>query len=78
MHRYEGMFFLHLPGEGSRLLARAHPEEPQDTPKDTHMNIARKIGITVAATLVSFSLVGVSAPAQADSSWGWRTPVSSR
>ena len=54
------------------------PEEPQDTTKDTHMNIARKIGLTVAATLVSFSLVGISAPAHADTSWGWRTPVSSR
>ena len=35
------------------------------------MNIARKIGITVAATALSLGLLGVSAPAQAkDSSWG--------
>ncbi len=36
------------------------------------MNLARKIGITVAATALSLGLLGVSAPAQAvkDSSWG--------
>lgn len=35
------------------------------------MNIARKIAITVAATALSLGLVGISAPAQADSSWGY-------
>ena len=35
------------------------------------MKIARKVGITVAATIVSFGLLGVSAPAHAmDTSWG--------
>ena len=35
------------------------------------MNIARKVCITVAATAVSFGLLGVAAPAEArDSSWG--------
>ncbi len=39
------------------------------------MNIARKVGITVAATAVSLGLLGVSAPAQArDSSWGCGGP----
>lgn len=36
------------------------------------MKILRKVGITFAATAVSFGLLGVSAPAHAlvDSSWG--------
>ena len=34
------------------------------------MNIARKIGITLAATAVSLGLLGFATPAQADSSWG--------
>ncbi len=39
------------------------------------MNLARKIGITVAATAISLGLLGVSAPAQArDSSWGCGGP----
>ena len=36
------------------------------------MNLARKIALTVAATLLSVGIVGTAAPAQADSSWGWR------
>ncbi len=39
------------------------------------MNIVRKIGITVAATSISFGLLSVSAPAQArDISWGCGGP----
>lgn len=35
------------------------------------MNIARKLGIIVAASALSVGLLGVSAPAEArDSSWG--------
>jgi hypothetical protein len=35
------------------------------------MNIARKLGIIVAASALSVGLLGVSAPAQAkDTSWG--------
>jgi hypothetical protein len=35
------------------------------------MNIARKLGILVAASALSVGLLGVSAPAQArDTSWG--------
>ena len=34
------------------------------------MNIARKVAVTVAAAALSVGLVGISAPAHADSSWG--------
>ena len=34
------------------------------------MSKLRTIAVTVAATTLSLSLVGVSAPAHADSSWG--------
>jgi len=34
------------------------------------MSIVRKFGITIAATAVSLGLLGISAPAQADTSWG--------
>ena len=35
------------------------------------MNIARKVAIAVATAGLSLGLLGISAPAQADSSWGW-------
>ena len=34
------------------------------------MNIGRKVAIALAATGLSLGLLGISAPAQADSSWG--------
>lgn len=34
------------------------------------MRMTRKICIMIAATAVSFGLLGVTAPAQADTSWG--------
>lgn len=40
------------------------------------MKIARKIVVTLAATIVSLGLVSMtSAPAHADSSWGYRVVV---
>ncbi|WP_205471784.1 hypothetical protein [Nocardioides sp. SYSU D00038] len=39
--------------------------------------IVRKISIVVAAAAVSVGLLGVSAPAEADSSWGWVAPQKS-
>lgn len=48
---------------------RAIPWAPED--KDSAMNVARKLAVTVAATVLSVGLVGLtSAPAQADTSWG--------
>ena len=42
------------------------------------MNIARKLAVTLAATIVSLGLVSMtSAPAHADSSWGYRVIVKS-
>ncbi|GGO73412.1 hypothetical protein [Nocardioides deserti] len=42
------------------------------------MNIARKVGITIAAAAVSVGLLGISAPAaHADTSWGYRIAPSS-
>ncbi len=35
------------------------------------MNIARKAAIAVATAGLSLGLLGISAPAQADSSWGY-------
>jgi hypothetical protein len=37
------------------------------------MNIGRKVAVVLAATGLSLGLLGISAPAQADSSWGWIT-----
>jgi len=37
------------------------------------MNIARKIAIAVVTATLSVGLLGISAPAQADSSW-WGRP----
>jgi hypothetical protein len=34
------------------------------------MKFARRLAIVIAATAVSFGVLGSSAPAQADSSWG--------
>ena len=34
------------------------------------MKIARKVAVALAATGLSIGLLGVAAPAQADSSWG--------
>ncbi len=34
------------------------------------MTIVRRVGITIAATAVSFGLLGLASPAEADSSWG--------
>lgn len=34
------------------------------------MKFARRLGIVIAATTVSLGLLGLTAPAQADSSWG--------
>jgi hypothetical protein len=34
------------------------------------MNIGRKVAVVVAATGLSLGLLGISAPAQADTSWG--------
>jgi hypothetical protein len=36
------------------------------------MNFARKAVIAAAATAVSFGLLGISAPAHADTSWGYK------
>ena len=35
------------------------------------MNIARKVAIAAATVGLSLGLLGITAPAQADSSWGW-------
>jgi hypothetical protein len=37
------------------------------------MNIARKAAIALATAGLSLGLLGISAPAQADSTWGWIT-----
>ena len=34
------------------------------------MNIVRKVAIATTAALLSFGLLGISAPAHADVSWG--------
>ena len=34
------------------------------------MNILRKVAIATTAALLSFGLLGISAPAHADMSWG--------
>lgn len=34
------------------------------------MNIARKVAIAVVTATLSFGLLGISAPAHADSTWG--------
>jgi hypothetical protein len=34
------------------------------------MNIGRKVAVALAAMGLSLGLLGISAPAQADSSWG--------
>jgi hypothetical protein len=34
------------------------------------MNIARKVAIVLATTGLSLGLLGITAPAQADTSWG--------
>ena len=36
------------------------------------MNIARKVAIALVAATMSVGLLGISAPAHADSSWGLR------
>lgn len=41
------------------------------------MSILRKVVLAAVAAGLSVALVGVSAPAQADSSWGYRTPPTS-
>jgi hypothetical protein len=38
--------------------------------KDTTMKFVRKIGVVAAACAVSFGLLGITAPAHADMSWG--------
>jgi hypothetical protein len=38
--------------------------------KDTSMKFVRKIGVVAAACAVSFGLLGITAPAHADMSWG--------
>jgi hypothetical protein len=35
------------------------------------MKIVRRIGIVVATAAVSFGIIGLSAPAHADISWGY-------
>lgn len=35
------------------------------------MKIARKFGIVVVAATLSFGIVGITAPAHADTSWGY-------
>ncbi len=42
------------------------------------MNIARKVAIALVTAGLSIGLVAVSAPAQADSSWPYRTTLGSR
>jgi hypothetical protein len=37
------------------------------------MNIARKVAIALVTATMSIGLLGISAPAHADSSWGWRS-----
>jgi hypothetical protein len=36
------------------------------------MNIARKVAIALVTATMSVGLLGISAPAHADSTWGWR------
>ncbi|GAB7005014.1 hypothetical protein JCM18899A_24870 [Nocardioides sp. AN3] len=38
--------------------------------KDTTMKFVRKIGVVAAACAVSFGLLGITAPAHADFTWG--------
>ena len=42
------------------------------------MNIARKVAIAVVTATLSVGLLGISAPANADSSWGRCTVKSCR
>lgn len=35
------------------------------------MNIARKVAVVVATAGLSLGLLGISAPAQADTTWGY-------
>ena len=37
------------------------------------MNIARKVAVAFVAAALSIGLVSISAPAQADTSWPYRT-----
>ena len=37
------------------------------------MNIAKKVAVALATAGLSLGLLGITAPAQADSTWGWIT-----
>ncbi len=39
------------------------------------MNIARKIAVAIVTATLSFGLLGISAPAHADSGWGPRPGI---
>jgi hypothetical protein len=43
----------------------------QDIEAGGFMNIARKAAIALATAGLSLGLLGISAPAQADTTWGW-------
>jgi hypothetical protein len=51
-----------------RKASRVDP--PNEHDKDTNMKFVRKIGVVAAACAVSFGLLGVTAPAHADWTWG--------
>ncbi|MGY2700963.1 MULTISPECIES: hypothetical protein [unclassified Nocardioides] len=45
---------------------------------EREMNVTRKVAIAVVTATLSFGLLGISAPAHADSSWNGRPPAGGR
>jgi hypothetical protein len=58
----------HLP-PSQRILSPGHPWGPITQRWDI-MNFARKIAFVVASATLSVGLLGISAPAHADFTWG--------
>ena len=42
------------------------------------MNVARKVAIALVTATLSVGLLGISAPAHADTTWGGRVGISGR
>ena len=40
---------------------------------ETDLNTARKVAVALVAATMSVGLLGISAPAHADTTWGWHS-----
>jgi hypothetical protein len=69
MHFYEPTKTARLAGNCHTLLVLTFPWVWSNEGGDS-MNIGRKVAMVLAATGLSLGLLGISAPAQADTSWG--------